>query len=424
MLGVASVRRSDEIVKKLEQLSGLFWILAMFSAPLGCAGDGDDGATGMGGSGLEGDTETETGNATITGSTESGGEDTGGSSQGTSAPTSDVTSDGETNDAGDGDGDGDGGSTDSGDGDVGTSGDGDAGTSGNGDGDGDGGSAGDGDGDPNSGSNGDGDGDAGSGGDGDGDPSDDSDNDGIPDESDPLPSDPNGPVTAQPNLVYAHTSNTLYTIIPGPPYTIETVGAFSFDQSGGSVTDIAIDSYGVLYAVTFNDLFVCDPVTAACVYLADLPQSFNGLTMVPPGVLHPTSDSMIGIANTGAWYQLDPGNGTVNITQLGTYGAGYTSSGDAFSISGVGTYGAVNKSGVSEVVIVSSDPTTGTVQSEIANLTGYSSVYGLAGWFDTIFAFSSNGDVLEVDSSTGTWTVVQSTSNSWWGAGVYTILPQ
>jgi hypothetical protein len=213
-------------------------------------------------------------------------------------------------------------------------------------------------------------------------------------------------------------------MLPGSPYTVSTVGNFTYDQSPGSVTDIAIDRYGVLYAVTFNDLFVCDPTTAACVYLADLPQSFNGLTLVPPGVLDPLLDTLVGIASSGEWYELSVGGGNVSITSIGTYGAGYSSSGDAFSIQGVGTYGAVNKTGVADDVIAAVDPSTGAVIADVATLTGYSSIFGLAGWTDAVFAFSSNGDVLFVDPTTGTWSVVQSTSNSWWGAGVYTILAQ
>ena len=75
-------------------------------------------------------------------------------------------------------------------------------------------------------------------------------------------------------------------------------------------------------------------------------------------------------------------------------------------------------------MIVSVDPSTGMALTEVATLTGYSSIFGLAGWTDAVFAFSSTGDVLFIDPSDGTWSVVHSTSNSWWGAGVYTILPQ
>ena len=390
---------------------------------IGCGdegGDSEDAGNGV--------SETETGGEG-TGSTgatteSAGGEESGGASADGGADTITDTSAGGEESAGDGDGDGDG------DGGART-------TGGDGDGDGDGdatttGGDGDGDGDPTTGGDGDGDGDPTTGGDGDGDGDGDADgecdpdryNDGIPDGADPFPGDPDLPGIAAANLVYAQTSSTLFTVLPGAPYTVTQIGAFTFDQNGGSVTDIAVDSFGVLYAVTFNDLFVCDPATAACNFLASLPQSFNGLTLVPPGVIDPVYDTLVGISNVGNWYQLDVGNGTVVINALGSYGTGYSSSGDAFSIQGVGTYAAVNKTGIADDVIVSSDPTSGTVMSEVATLTGYGSIFGLAGWVGSVFAFSSNGDILLIDPVMGTWSVVQSTPHSWWGAGVYTVLPQ
>jgi len=93
-----------------------------------------------------------------------------------------------------------------------------------------------------------------------------------------------------------------------------------------------MNAFGVLYAVTFNDLFACNPNTAACYYLGALPQSFNGLTALPVGVLDPTKETLVGVANSGAWCRLDVSNGQIAITQIGQYGAGYTSAGDAYSI--------------------------------------------------------------------------------------------
>ena len=338
---------------------------------------------------------------------------------------------------GDGDGDGDGmegsdaevGDGDTGDGD-GDTGDGD-GDTGDGDGDtGDGdGDTGDGDGDTG---DGDGDGDTGDGdgdtGDGDGDPPPppppDADGDGIPDANDPFPNDPNLPGVAQPNLVYAHTSSRLYTMDPFS-YQIAEIGQFSFNQNTGSVTDIAIDRFGVLYAVTFNHVFVCHPQTAACYFLGSLPTQFNGLTMVPPGTIDPDDDTLIGIANNGNWYVIDIVNQQAQLTHIGAFGNNMTSAGDVFSIQGTGTFGAVNKPGVNTGnVIVECDPTNGNVIGEIATTVGYSTIYGLAGWQDKIFAFNSGGQIIEIDPLDNSVTLVASTPHAWWGAGVFTILPQ
>ncbi|EDM76123.1 hypothetical protein PPSIR1_31348 [Plesiocystis pacifica SIR-1] len=251
----------------------------------------------------------------------------------------------------------------------------------------------------------------------------DTDMDGVPDPDDPFPEDPDLPGTAEPNVVYAHTSSRLYTMSPFD-YAIAEAGQFTFDQSSGSVTDIAIDRWGVLYAVTFNDLFVCDPGSAACIYLADLPSSFNGLTMVPPGTLDPDDDTLIGIANNGNWYQITVVGQQAQLNQIGQYGGGLTSAGDVFSIEGTGTFGSVNAPGANGNVIVESNPLDGSVIDQIAETTGYSSLWGLAGWAGVIFGFNSGGEVLEIDPDQGTVTVVADTPYSWWGAGVFTILPQ
>jgi hypothetical protein len=248
--------------------------------------------------------------------------------------------------------------------------------------------------------------------------------DGVPNDDDPFPNDPDLPGLAEPNLVYAHTSSRLYTMDPFN-YQIVEVGQFSFNQSSGSVTDIAIDRWGVLYAVTFDDIFVCDPLTAACVYLGDLPSSFNGLTMVPPGTIDEDDDTLIGIANNGNWYVITIQNQLAQLQQIGAYGNNMTSAGDVFSIQGTGTFGAVNKPGVNNGnVIVEADPANGMVLNELATTVGFSTIYGLAGWQGTIFAFDSSGEVLQVDTQNGQYQVVANTNYTWWGAGVFTVLPQ
>jgi hypothetical protein len=208
-------------------------------------------------------------------------------------------------------------------------------------------------------------------------------------------------------------------------YAITPVGQFNFGAFFGSMTDLAIDQYGVLYGVTFGDLFACDADTAVCYHLATLPQSFNGLTMVPPGVLDPVLDVLIGIAITGDWYKITlSGSGTATLTNLGKYGTPYSSSGDAFSIENVGTFAAVDKGGQASDVIVSVDPKTGAVLSEIGPVTGYTALYGLAGWEGVVFGFDETGAVLKIDTTTGQASVITTTSNFWWGAGVATRIQQ
>jgi hypothetical protein len=247
----------------------------------------------------------------------------------------------------------------------------------------------------------------------------DTDGDNIPDVSDPFPADPALPKPGKPFTVYAHTASQLFTM-DVTSHAITSVGNFKGSGYSGSMTDIALDEYGVLWGVTFNDLYVCDATDASCAKLASLPQMFNGLTMVPRGTLDPHQDALVGIANSGDWYRIKvTGTLQAQLTKIGAYGAGYTNAGDVFSIAGVGTFGAVNKSGGSNV-IVTCDPVTGAVQTELGPVTGHTRVYGLAGWQGVVFAFDENGDVLSIDPVTAAVQLLKSTSHAWWGAGVTT----
>ncbi len=71
-------------------------------------------------------------------------------------------------------------------------------------------------------------------------------------------------------------------------------------------------------------------------------------------------------------------------------------------------------------MIIEVDPKLGISQGEVAYLS-HSGVYGLAGWEDEIFAFDSSGDVIAVDPTDGSWSVIAETGISWWGAGVVTV---
>ena len=250
------------------------------------------------------------------------------------------------------------------------------------------------------------------------------DGDGIPNDDDVFPNDGTKPGVVLPKKMYAHSSGTLHTV-DVVDYSITNIGGFSYPNGhNGSITDVAIDRNGQLFAITFNDCFVCDPKTAACYWLGSLPDSYNGMTFIPPGTLDPNKDSLIGITQGGGWYHLKIVNAMVQAQLLGTYGNNYTSAGDSFSIDTVGTFAAVNKGGAPGTVIVTVDPLNGKVTGELATLNGYFSVYGLAGWEGLILAFDSSGNVLKVDPITKVVTPLGNKGVSWWGAGVGTILPQ
>ena len=229
----------------------------------------------------------------------------------------------------------------------------------------------------------------------------------------------NAGVCVAAGTLYAHTSSTLYKL-ELKTKSFSVVGNFTFDKSAGSVTDIALDRGNTLYAVTFGDLFVCKSNTAKCSWIMKLPTSFNGLTFVHKGTIFPNHDALIGVANDGGWWHVD--YQAAKLTKLGSYGSGYTSSGDAFSVLGVGTFATVVKSGSSGDHLVSVDPKTGKVLKDFGSI-GASGLWGFAWWDGVFYGFASNGTVWNINITTGKGSQVSGFTipkAAWWGAGVST----
>ncbi len=254
----------------------------------------------------------------------------------------------------------------------------------------------------------------------------DQDDDGIPDGDDPYPSNGDMPGVVLKGKVYAHTDDQLFTM-DVKTYKITEVAPVTFDLTvdNNDVTDIAIDRYGVLTAVSYDELWRCHPGTAECQSVGTLPASFNALSWVPAGTIDPSNDVLIGVAG-GDWFRLDAQDATTyTATKIGNYGGGYQSSGDVYSLLGVGTYASVNGLGVfsGDDMLVEVNPLTGQVVAEIGPLTGYGSVFGIAGWTSRAFAFDSSGAILVVDVKDGTIVkTIEDTGHKWWGAGVPTVV--
>jgi hypothetical protein len=252
----------------------------------------------------------------------------------------------------------------------------------------------------------------------------DDDNDQVPDEYDIAPLNPYEPGTAKQGLIYAHTSDSLYSFDP-KSLKLESVGDFIWpsDDGGHMMTDIAIDRYGILYGITFDRLYHCNAITLQCTMLAVLGKEFNGMTMIPKGILDPLKEVMIGIGNDGSWNKIQVSGTQAMITQIGYYGSSYSSSGDAYSLEGIGTFASV-KSFNAEAgdLLVRVDPATGKVISEIGVVQGYTALYGLAGWGMAAFGFDASGAVIQIDVKTGNAKEIINAwdGKSWWGAGVTT----
>lgn len=250
----------------------------------------------------------------------------------------------------------------------------------------------------------------------------DMDSDGIPNTWDPEPQDPTWPGRALPDTVYAHTDQSLYALSV-KVFRLDLVAPFTFDVEGNHrVTDIAFDRAGVLWAITFNTLWLCHPQTGECRSQGRLPfTNFNGLTFLPGELFESDRDVLVGIDIAGAWRRLELADGVITDELIGMY-PNETSSGDAFSIEGVGTFASVKRSGVNSDLIVRVNPTSPREVEDFVVLEGYQKIYGLAGWRGALFAFDETGAIIRVDLNTREVMVLNTQPAPWWGAGVSPIL--
>ena len=250
----------------------------------------------------------------------------------------------------------------------------------------------------------------------------DDDADGIPNMWDPSPMDPAWPGRAFPDTVYAQTASALYAL-DVKSLTLDAIADFSFDTSGNhQITDIAIDRAGVLWAITFNTLWLCHPQTGECRSQARLPfTNFNGLTFVSGSFFGEPRDVLVGIDSTGSWRRLDFLRDILVDELLGIY-PGDRSSGDAFSIEDVGTFASVKRAGVNSDIIINVNPVRPDETVDFVVLEGYSSVYGLAGWRGQLFAFDESGAVLAIDLNSREIRVLNVQSERWWGAAVSSVI--
>ncbi len=230
--------------------------------------------------------------------------------------------------------------------------------------------------------------------------------------------EPTGPV----GQLYAHTATELYRLdLADKKFTL--VGIFTFDKNKDDITDMALDQGGAMYVCGHKDLFQCDVNTAKCKWLVALGQEFNGMTFVPKGTVSATEETLIGIAQSGDWTKITISGGKVTLKILGSYGGSWLSSGDAFSVEGIGTYATLKKTTSTTDTLASIDPKTGKILKIIGDC-GVAKLFGFAWWSGVFYGFAADGNVYTLDVNTGKATLVAGIATpkgaKWWGAGVST----
>lgn len=225
--------------------------------------------------------------------------------------------------------------------------------------------------------------------------------------------------------VFAHTEKALYRLNTDT-LAVSLVGSFGGAFTAvDSMTDLAVDSTGLMIGISFTQIYRIDQETAAATLIgaATLQQAFNGLSFVPSELALGTKGPDVLVASRGTdgrIFQVDLASGAVS--QLGDMGA-FTTSGDIVAVHGYGMMATVQGPAPGGDVLVRLAPRT-FAATPIGTGTGVTSLWGVGYWRQRLYGFSSGGAFVELDATTGVARPIRVTTDAWWGAAVTTAAPR
>lgn len=235
-----------------------------------------------------------------------------------------------------------------------------------------------------------------------------------------LPSSPQlGPI-----MIYACSGqgtgfgpSALWLVNPSPSggdYLIGTVQAS--DGSQPVITDIALAPNGTLYGISFSTMYLLDRQTALATSVG------NGLGASNVNALVCDSGGNLFAATTnGDFGKVNPQTGSAAF--IGSYGNGYTSSGDLAFGPGGALYASVKAPNTLNDVLVVANPSTGSAAAVNpgGNL-GFRNVYGLSFFRGVLYGFAGSsgscgsGTLIAIDPATGSGTSARCLSFTTFGA--------
>ncbi|MBI5493668.1 MAG: hypothetical protein HY904_01495 [Deltaproteobacteria bacterium] len=238
------------------------------------------------------------------------------------------------------------------------------------------------------------------------------------------------PAVSRPAYVFAHSDTVLYRL-DADTLNLTELGAFTFEDAAGTpitnatMTDFAVTAGGQMWGCSLHTLWRIESPTWRAIKVADLVESFTGLTFVPAGMLE-ANEVLVGATQSdGSLYKIDRTDGTT--TLIGSYGDNWATSGDIVAITNDGMYATVKRTGETTDFLARIEPTTGVATIIGTQGIGALKTFGLGYWGGVLYAFTdegtgNGGKVLQVNRSNGIGTVIR-TENSvrFWGAGVTTI---
>ena len=204
------------------------------------------------------------------------------------------------------------------------------------------------------------------------------------------------PIDAMPAMaaVYVHTGQSLFSLNM-TNFAPSEIGSFN-TPSNDQILDLAMSYTGELYGISSTKLYSVDPATGQATEVASVAGNTNvGLTFLSDGRL-------VAADKSGGFRSIDTTTGVV--TEIGEFGSGYALAGDLLGLAN-GTLLALSDEGPVgnedlNNVLISINPDTGAFSSSIGQ-TGWGRTTGIAEYEQSIFAFTDEGYVIELDPSTG-----------------------
>ncbi len=224
------------------------------------------------------------------------------------------------------------------------------------------------------------------------------------------------------DYVYCHSPSELYKVDPVAK-TMSLVGGFTgFSPSdfGAQVIDIAIDANSNGWATTFGGVYKLDLKTAKLT-VVNLGAYPNSLSFVPAGTLDPNVEALVGY-NGSTYVRIDTTSGAV--TNVGSIGSGYASSGDIVSVKNGGTFLTVTGNGCGDCLL-QVNPKTGAMIQNYGSI-NHSAVYGLAFWAGSAYGFDNGGELFSISYQNNqlvTTNIPTTGGLQFWGAGSTTSAP-
>ncbi|SET06477.1 PEP-CTERM sorting domain-containing protein [Thalassotalea agarivorans] len=207
-------------------------------------------------------------------------------------------------------------------------------------------------------------------------------------------------------VTLAFTGNTSATLIgtgDGGLWDLDTNNnSVTFIGSSGVMFDIAMNPLtGKLYGVTGgSDLYEISTSDASTTFIGNTGFGLNGLTFASDGTLYGTGSNSL--------YSVDIGNGITTLIGSG----GYSSAGD-IAFDGSGTLFLTSNSGSSNSLwTLDTSDGSGTLLGDI----GFNNVYGLNFFEGTLFGFTSAGDTISLDRTSGAGVFVATNTLAAYGA--------